>query len=114
MSYFYGILYRFNRLRYRGLDIDFFQLLHEKIAVLGYHDCLNRCAEHFHAIFFKCAVEVKLRSAVKCRLSAECEQYAVGALLLYHFLYEIGGDRKKINLIGNAFRGLDGRDVRID
>jgi hypothetical protein len=98
----------------RSLYVDFLELLYKKVAVFGNHDCLYRCAEHLHTIFVEHAVEIQLRAAVQCRLSAEGEKYAVGAFLLDYLLHEVGRNRQEIHLVGNALRRLYGGDVGVD
>ena len=109
-----SILKILNSLRHRGLHLYFVQFLNEKIAVLGYHDGFDRCAEHFHTVLVESTVEIELCTAVKCRLAAESKQNTVGTLFLYHFLHKMRSDRQEIYTVGNTFRRLDGGDVRID
>ena len=60
------------------------------------------------------AALVQSHATVQGGLTAEREQDAVGEFLLDHLLDEFGRDRQEIDLVGDAFRRLDGRDVGID
>ena len=54
-----------------------------------------------------------IRAAVQCSLSAKCQQDAVGTFFLDNLFYEISSYGKEIHFIGNAFRSLNGCDVRV-
>ena len=114
MGDFYGCIKAFHSLRHGRLYVNLIELFHEQVAVLCYHDGLDRCAEHLDVVFVKHAAQVKLRTAVECGLSTESEQYAVGTLFLDDFFDEVRGDWEEIHFIGHAFRGLDSGDVGID
>ena len=64
--------------------------------------------------FFEYTLVIELGTAVESRLSAKGEQYAVGLFFLENLLYEVGGNGQKIDLVGNAFRGLYRSDVGVD
>ena len=53
-------------------------------------------------------------AAVEGGLPAEGEQDAVRPFLFDHALHEVGGDGEEIDLVGDAFAGLDGGDIRVD
>ena len=67
----------------------------------GVHNRLNGSTQHAHAIFLKNSVLIEFRTAVQRRLSAECQQNAVGTFFLDDFFHEIGSHRQEINLIGD-------------
>ncbi len=89
------------------------QLLHKKVAVLGVHDGFDTGAQHLDAILLQCAVQVELGAAVEGCLSAEGQQYAVGALFLDDFRNEMGGYGLEVHLVGYSFARLDGGDVGV-
>ena len=109
-----GILHSLASLRNRNLQVHLLQLLDKQVAVLGVHDSLNARAKHLDPVFLQRTVQIQLRTAVQCRLTAECQQYAVRTFLLYNFCYKKGIDREEINLICNTFTCLDCRYIRID
>ena len=92
MSYFYGVFYRFDSLRYRCLYIDFVKFLDKQVAVFRNHDGFDRCTEYFHAVFVKNTAEIQFCAAVEGGLATESEEDA-----------EVRSDRQEINLIGHAF-----------
>ena len=65
-------------------------------------------------IFLECAVEVEFRTAVEGCLSTECQEDAVGTLLLDDFSNEVCRYRQEIYLVRNAFRCLDRSNVGVD
>ncbi len=114
MGHTLGILQALDSLADGGLYVDFLEFLYEKVAILGNHDCLDRCAEHFHSVLVKHSAQVQFGAAVECSLPSECEQNAVGTLFFDYFLYKIGRNRQEIYLVGYALGGLDCCNVGID
>ena len=110
----YGILHSLASLRHWHLQVYLVQLLHKQVAVFCVHDSLNACAEHPYPILLQGTVEEQFRTTVKCRLSAESQQDAVGAFLLDDFGYEISIDGQEIDLVGNTLTCLNCCNVRID
>ena len=106
-----GLLNVFARLALDGLDANLIEFFYEKLAVFGVHDSLDGCAEHAYVVFFKHSALMQRHTAVECCLSAESQQYAVGALLFDYALYEIRLYGQEINLVGNPLGCLDGRDI---
>ncbi len=86
----------------------------EEFAVLGVHDGLYGGSEHFYSVAFEHPALEECHSAVECGLSAECEQYAVGAFFFDDFLNEVGCDGEEVDLVGESFGGLYGGDVGVD
>ena len=98
----------------RHLQIDLCQFLDEEVAVLRVHNGLYTRAKHADAILLEHTVLVERRTDVQSRLSAPSQHDAVRTFLLDNLLYEIGSDGQEIDLVGNAFTGLDGCHVGID
>ena len=96
------------------LDVYLVEFLHEELAVLSVHNCLNRRSEYAHTVFLKYSATVEFHAAIECCLSSKSQQYAVRTFLLNYFLHEIWLYGEEIDLIGNAFRCLHCGDVRID
>ena len=59
------------RMRLDGLHVYLIEFLNEELAVFRIHDCLDRCTEHFNAIFFENFLLVEFHAAVQCRLTTE-------------------------------------------
>ena len=97
-----------------GLHINLVEFLHKDFTVLRVDDGLHGSAQDFHAVFLENLVLIEGNTAVQCRLSAKGKHDAVRPFLFYHLLHEIGGDGQEVNLVGNAFRGLHGGNVRVD
>ena len=97
-----------------GLDIDLVEPLDEELAVLGVHDRLDGGAEHLQIVFFQDSLPVQGHSAVERGLTSECEENALGLLLLDDRLHEEGSHGEEIYLVGYTFRCLDGSDIGID
>ena len=106
-----GIVHVFDGVADGGLQLDFVELLHEEVAVFCVHNGFNAGTQHFYAIFLERAIQIELRSAVQGRLSAECQQNAVGALFLDDFSNEMGCYWLEVHLVGDAFRSLNGCNV---
>ena len=83
-----------------GLYANLVELLYKQLAVLGIHDSLYRCTQYLYAILLQYAALVKLNTAVQSSLTTECQQDAIGALLLDYSLYEIRLNRQEVNLVG--------------
>ena len=99
---------------HRHLQVGLAHLLHEEVTVLGVHDSLHTGAQHLHAILLQDALLEQLGAAVQGCLTAECQQDAVGTLLLDDFGHKKGIDGQEINLIRNTFTRLNSCHVRID
>ena len=95
------------------LDVDFGQLVGEDLAVFGVDDRLDGRAEHLNIILFEHAVFEELDAAVQCGLAAKGKQDAVGFLFFDDLLHEIWSHRQEVDPVGNVFRRLNGRNVRI-
>ena len=109
-----SVVERLTRLRYRHLEVDLVELLHEEVAVLGVHDGLDTRTEHPHPILLEHSRLEKLCANIETCLSAPCQHDAVGALLLDNLSNKKGIDWQEINLVSNTLRGLDSSHVRID
>ena len=107
------VLHALHSVALRSLHRNLVQLLHKEVTVFGVHNRLNGSTQHTHAIFLKNSVLVEFRTAVQRRLSAECQQNAVGTFFLDDFFHEIRSYRQEINLIGDTFRCLDSSNVRV-
>ena len=66
-----GLLHILGRMRLDGLDIDFIQFLHEKLAVLCIHDSLDRSTEHLDTILLQNLALIQFHTAVKRCLATE-------------------------------------------
>ena len=104
----------FASLTHGSLHFDFVQLLYKEVAVFCVHDTVNRSTKHFYTIFLECAVEVQFSTAVEGSLTTECQEDAIGTLLLDDFSNEVCRYRQEIYLVRNAFRSLNCSNVRID
>ena len=109
-----GILDILASLAYGRLHVYLVQFLNEKVAVLGVHDGLHAGAKNLYAVLLESAVEVEFGTAVQGCLSAECQQDAIGALLLDNLGYEVCINGLEVNLVGNAFACLDSSHVGVD
>ena len=96
------LFHRFASLALDGAYVDFIEFPDKKLAVFGVHDGLNGRSEHTHTIFFKNAALVEFNATVQCGLPAKGQQYPVGTFLLDDPFYEIGLNRKEINLVGHS------------
>ena len=108
-----GVFHAFHSVALRSFHGYFIQLLHKEVTVFRVHDSLYRSTQHTYAIFLQSSVQVKLRTAVQCSLSAESQQDAVRLFFLDDFFYEIRSYRQEVNFIGNTFRCLDCSNIRI-
>ena len=97
-----------------GFHAYFVEALHKEFAVLSVHDGLHRSAEHLHAVAFEHTAAIELYAAVEGGLSAKREKHAVGALFFDDALHKVGCYRQEVDLVGNAFGGLHGGNVRVD
>ena len=97
-----------------GLHGDFVELADEEVAVFGVHDGFDGGAEDADAVLLEDARLVEFGAAVQGRLPAEGQEDAVRALTLDDARDEVWGDGEEVDLVGDAFRGLDGGDVGVD
>ena len=97
-----------------GVDVDLVELFDKEFAVFGVDDGLYGGAEDLYVVFVEDALLVEFYAAVEGGLSAEAEEYAVGAFFLYDFLYEVGGDGKEVDAVGYTFGNLDSSDIKVD
>ena len=98
----------------RGFEAGRVHFPHEKVAVFGVHDCLDRGSKHLHAILGKDAGAMKFGTAVECRLTPECKENSVRTLLFDDLRHEKRRHRQEIHLVRNAFRRLDRSNIRVD
>ena len=108
-----GIFHVLHSVAHGSLQLDLIKFLHEQVTVLGVHNSLDAGAQHLNAILLQNTFLVKLGTAVQGCLSTESQQDAVRTLLLDDLGDKVGGHRLEIDLVSNAFRGLDGGNVRI-
>jgi len=90
------------------------QRLNEEVSVLGHLERPDLRTQHLHAQSLEHTHLVQLDTDVQGRLSTECQQDTVRALLLQHVGDIVGGDGQEVDLRGEVVRGLDGSDVGVD
>ena len=98
----------------RNLHVDLVKFLDEKVTVLSIHNSLYTCAEHAYAVLLQDTIQVESRTDIESSLAAPSQHNAIRTLLLDNLLNEIWSDRQEINLIGNAFTGLNCCHIGID
>ena len=98
----------------RHFQVNLAKFFDEKVAVLGIHNGFDAGAKHFDAILLEHAILVESSTYVQACLSAPSQHDTVRLLLLDDFLYKIRCDGQEVNLVRNAFTGLDSCDVGID
>ena len=109
-----GILHCLDSLALYGLYAYLIEFFHKQLPVFGIHYGPYRCAQHFHIVFLEHALFIQFDAAVERSLPSKRQQYAIGSLFPYHFLYEKRGDRQEIYPVGHAFGSLHRSDVGID
>ena len=113
MSGLEGCVHRLNGMADGSLQASFVETAYKAVAVLGVHDSLDTCAQHFNAIFLQHTSLVEFGATVKRRLSTKGQENAIRALLFDNLRHEVSRHGLEINLVGNAFRRLNGGNVRI-
>ena len=108
-----GIFHRLHSVAHRCLQTSLVESANETVAVLGVHDSLDARAQHLYAIFLQHSRLVKLGSAVQRCLAAKRQEDTVGALLLDDLRHKMCRHGLEIHFVGNAFRRLNGGNVRV-
>ena len=104
----------FHRLALDGLDADFIQLLDKQLAVFRVHNGLYRCAEDGEIVAFQRTAAIEFDPTVERRLPPKGKHNTLGSFFLNNTLYEVGCNRKEIDLVSNPFRGLYSCNIGID
>jgi len=109
-----SIVYIGNCVAFDIFYVNFRKFLIEKLTIFSIDNGLYRRPKHFYVVFFKNSLLIQRHSTVECCLSAKGKKNSIRSFLFNDFFDKIRSNRQKINLIGNAFRSLNGSNIRID